>query len=101
MGHDGSTPKRRATVREIGLMKVTINVDCSPEEARVFFGLPDVKGVQDEMMKQMVDRLKGGFTDRDMAEMMKLMMSGVQGIDQFQKMFWSQFTGGAGKGGKA
>ena len=80
-------------------MKVTINVDCSPEEARTFFGLPDVKGVQDEMMKQMVDRMKGGFTDRDMAELMKIMMSGVQGFDQFQKMFWSQFTGAGAKGG--
>ena len=56
-------------------MKVTINIDCSPEEARTFFGLPDIKGVQDEMMKQMVDRMKGGFTDRDMAELMKMICS--------------------------
>ena len=82
-------------------MKVNINIDCSPEEARLFFGLPDVKAVQDEMMRQMVERMKGGFTDRDMAEMMKMMMSGVQGVEQFQKMFWSQFTGGGTKGGKA
>jgi len=82
-------------------MKVTINIDCSPEEARTFFGLPDIKGVQDEMMKQVVDRMKGGFTDRDMAELMKMMMSGVQGVEQFQKLFWSQFTGAGAKGGKA
>jgi len=81
-------------------MKVTINIDCSPEEARSFFGLPDVKAVQDEIMRQMVERMKGGFTDRDMAEMTKMMMSGVQGMEQFQKLFWSQFTGGT-KGGKA
>ena len=77
-------------------MKVTINIDCSPEEARTFFGLPDVKGVQDEMMKQVVDRMKGGFTDKDIADMVKMMMSGVQGVEQFQKMFWAQFTGKSG-----
>ncbi|MGE5146387.1 MAG: DUF6489 family protein [Candidatus Eiseniibacteriota bacterium] len=81
-------------------MKVTINIDCSPEEARTFFGLPDVKGVQDEMMKQVVDRMKGGFTDKDIADMVKMMMSGVQGVEQFQKMFWAQFTGTGAKGTK-
>lgn len=26
-------------------MKLTVNIDCTPEEARAFFGLPDVTGV--------------------------------------------------------
>jgi len=26
-------------------MKITINVDCTPEEARTFFGLPDLTSV--------------------------------------------------------
>lgn len=26
-------------------MKITINVDCTPEEARSFFGLPDLRAV--------------------------------------------------------
>ena len=51
-------------------------------------------------MKQVVDRMKGGFTDKDIADLMKMMMSGVQGVEQFQKMFWSQFTGAGNKGGK-
>ena len=28
-------------------MKFTINVDCTPEEARAFFGLPDVSAVNE------------------------------------------------------
>ncbi|HEY8613976.1 MAG TPA: DUF6489 family protein [Roseomonas sp.] len=40
-------------------MKFTIEVDCTPEEARHFFGLPDVKPMQDAAMakvgQQMAD----------------------------------------------
>lgn len=28
-------------------MIITINVDCTPEEARAFLGLPDLKPMQD------------------------------------------------------
>jgi hypothetical protein len=31
-------------------MKITMNVDCTPEEARTFLGLPD--SVQDELMQE-------------------------------------------------
>jgi hypothetical protein len=31
-------------------MKFTIEVDCTPDEARHFFGLPDVKPMQDAAM---------------------------------------------------
>lgn len=34
-------------------MKFTIEVDCTPEEARHFFGLPDVKPMQDAAMAKM------------------------------------------------
>lgn len=34
-------------------MKFTIEVDCTPEEARHFFGLPDVKPMQDAAMARM------------------------------------------------
>ena len=34
-------------------MKVNITVDCTPEEARAFMGLPNVAPLQDAAMKQM------------------------------------------------
>jgi hypothetical protein len=34
-------------------MKFTIEIDCTPEEARHFFGLPDVKPIQDAAMAKM------------------------------------------------
>ena len=34
-------------------MKVTVVVDCTPLEAREFFGLPDVQPMQAAMMEQL------------------------------------------------
>src|SRR5438046_10750350 len=34
-------------------MKVTVTVDCTPLEAREFFGLPDVQPMQAAMMEQL------------------------------------------------
>ena len=34
-------------------MKITIEVDCTPEEARAFMGMPDVRPMQDEIMADM------------------------------------------------
>ena len=39
-------------------MKVTIDVDCTPEEARAFLGLPDVQPLQEEMMAALRDRIR-------------------------------------------
>ncbi|MCO5064216.1 MAG: DUF6489 family protein [Rhizobiaceae bacterium] len=38
-------------------MKVNINIDCTPEEARQFMGLPDVQPLQQAMMKHMEERM--------------------------------------------
>jgi len=43
-------------------MKVTVNIECTPQEARSFFGLPDVTPLNeklvDEMGKRMSDNLE-------------------------------------------
>lgn len=33
-------------------MKVNVEVTCTPEEARAFFGLPDIKPMQDRIMTE-------------------------------------------------
>ena len=38
-------------------MKITVEVDCTPEEARRFFGLPDVVPLQEAVMEQMRSRV--------------------------------------------
>lgn len=39
-------------------MKITLNVDCSPVEARAFFGLPDVQPINDMITEAMLARTK-------------------------------------------
>jgi hypothetical protein len=38
-------------------MKITMEVDCTPEEARRFFGLPDVTPLQEEAMAVLRSRV--------------------------------------------
>ena len=38
-------------------MKMTIEVDCTPEEARRFLGLPDVSALNDHLVQEMSKRI--------------------------------------------
>ena len=38
-------------------MKITVDVDVTPEELRRFLGLPNVEGLQEEMLKMAQQRL--------------------------------------------
>lgn len=46
-------------------MKINIEIDLSPEEARAFFGLPDVKTLQQQMLKQFSKDLDASTEKRD------------------------------------
>ncbi len=85
-------------------MKITIEVDCSPEEARAFLGLPEVAPMQAAAMEDLSQRLRAGLEAMDPETLMKTWMPlGLQGLEQAQKMFWSQMSeaaGGAKGGGK-
>ena len=41
-------------------MKVNVEVTCTPEEARAFMGLPDIKPMQDRIMNAIVSSLAPG-----------------------------------------
>lgn len=68
-------------------MKVTIEIDCTPEEARDFLGLPDVKPMQDELMGEIRERMTAAVQAMDPAEMMRSWMPGTTGFDQMQDLF--------------
>ena len=83
-------------------MKITFDIDCTPEEARAFLGLPDVAPMQAAVMEKLGKRLNSGLDDMDPEALVKTWMPlGLQGLDQAQKMFWSQMSKAAGdtKGG--
>ena len=82
-------------------MKITINIDCTPEEARAFLGLPDVAPMQKAMMDEVQRRMSDNLKAMDPEQMIKTWLPvGWQGIEQLQKAFWAQM-GGATKGGAA
>lgn len=73
-------------------MKVGIDIDCTPAEARAFLGLPDVKPMQDALMKQLEERISAVLSGTDGDVLMKTWMPlGVQGMEQITKAFMSQF----------
>jgi hypothetical protein len=82
-------------------MKVHIDIECTPEEARVFFGLPDVQPVQAAVMKELETRLMSGMQAMDPETLMKTWVpAGIASMEQMQRMFWQQFSGSDKKSGK-
>ena len=71
-------------------MKVTVNVECSPHEARAFLGLPDVEPLNDFMMSQMKLKIEQNIHSMQPEEMLKNWSSlGVTAQDQFFKLMQS------------
>jgi hypothetical protein len=68
-------------------MKITMNVDCTPEEARAFLGLPDLKPIQDELMREMRKRSMAAVAVMDPAEILRTWMPAMTGLDQMQSFF--------------
>lgn len=75
-------------------MKVNIEMEMTPQEARAFMGLPDVAPMQKKMLEDMQARMKAAFDAGDPEGMMRAWMpfaSGAGGADafgQFQKLMW-------------
>ena len=75
-------------------MKINMDIECTPEEARRFLGFPDVIGLQEEMMEGLGVKIRERLTATDPEALMKTCMSGMGGgFEGMQKQFWSQFTG--------
>ena len=78
-------------------MKITINVDCSPAEARAFMGLPDVAPMQEEMLKEMKERMMDNMKAMQPTEMMQAWLPmGMQNWVDMQKQFWDQIMAAGG-----
>ena len=80
-------------------MKVRIEIDCTPEEARRFMGLPDVTPVHDQMVEQMKKAAAGELPAIDPEAMMKMWFPmGGEALEELQKAFWGAAMTGAGGG---
>ena len=74
-------------------MKVTINVECTPEEARRYMGLPDVAPIQQAVLGEMQEQMMTNVNAMQPTEMMKAWTPmGLDSWLEMQKSFWTQMT---------
>jgi len=75
-------------------MKINVDIECTPEEARKFFGLPDVEPMQQALMQEMQKKMMENISGLDAENMMKNWLpASMKGFDQMQNMFWNSFNG--------
>jgi hypothetical protein len=71
-------------------MKVHVEIYCTPEEARAFFGLPDVAPMQERLMKDVEERMVAAMRSMEPDALIKTWLpASMQGLENFQKMFWN------------
>ncbi|MEE4348972.1 MAG: DUF6489 family protein [Pacificimonas sp.] len=75
-------------------MKVNVEIDCTPEEARRFFGLPDLTPVHEAYVARMTRFAEEGMSSADVEQAMKGWMGSVGGLADMQKAMFAAMTGG-------
>jgi hypothetical protein len=79
-------------------VKVTVNIDCTPQEARQFFGLPDVQPMQDAFMAEVQKRMMAEVERFSPDGLMKSWFSlAPQNADWLRDMFRAFEQGGTDK----
>ena len=74
-------------------MKIHLDIDCTPEEARAFLGLPDVAPMQDALMAELQKRMMANLQAMEPEQLFKTWLpAGLQGWEQLQKAFWTQMS---------
>jgi len=87
-------------------MKINVTIDCTPQEARRFFGQPDIEPLQQALLAQMQAQMEKNLTAMNMGDMGALMKNFMTGPDaatswgQWQDMFMKMAGGGGAAGEK-
>lgn len=78
-------------------MKVNVEIDCTPEEARAFLGLPNVAPLNDHLVAEMQRRMDENMARLQPEELMRFWTAwGAQAQDQFRRLMATAAAGGAG-----
>lgn len=78
-------------------MKVNVEIDLTPEEARKFLGLPDVSKLQEKMLTELERRMKAAVDVNDPEAMLRAWLPlGGQGLEQFQRFVFDSARRAAG-----
>lgn len=77
-------------------MKINVEVDCTPEEARRVMGLPDFTPVHEKYISALVDTMDGGLQPEMIETIMRSWAPmGEAGMNFWRRMFDSSTkTGG-------
>jgi len=68
-------------------MKMTIEIDCTPQEARGFLGLPDVTPLNEKLVQEMQARMESNMAMLAPEELMKTWTAfGVGAQENFRKL---------------
>jgi hypothetical protein len=83
-------------------MKMHIELDMTPEEARGLMGLPDLAPLQKQMLEDMKARMTRAMEAGDTESLMRAWapLGGTEAFGQFQKFLWDS-AGMVARGGKA
>ncbi len=83
-------------------MKITVDVECTPEEARQFLGLPDVKPMQAAVLAKMEEQMVNAVDALSPEAMLKSWFTVMpQSAEQMQKLFTGFLTQPFGKNDKS
>lgn len=79
-------------------MKITIEVDCTPEEARSFLGLPDVSAANDLYVENITKAMRGVSNPAQLQDYASaLAPMGQVGLKMFQSFVDSGMKAATGK----
>jgi len=79
-------------------MKIRFDIDCTPDELRQFFGLPDIKPMQEQLLKEIEERMRANLQALDPDTMFNTWLpAGLKGFEQLQEMFLNRMAGGGKK----
>jgi hypothetical protein len=78
-------------------MKVTMNIECTPEEARSFLGLPDLTPLHQDYLEKMKQLMSANLSSADAEKMMSQWGTMAAGWDQWQKAIWGAAAVGPAK----
>ena len=73
-------------------MKISIEIEATPKEARDSLGLPDIQAVQDRVIKRIEEKVMGAVEDYDPSGLLRaLVPEGLGVLEGFQKAMFKSF----------
>lgn len=71
-------------------MKITFDIDCTPQEARAFLGLPDLAPLHDIYLDKMKGFVGEGIGPADFEKLTRTWLPGMtESLETWRQAFWS------------